>query len=226
MAVQAQVLLSYVMPDGTAGSIWVDASVSEQHGVQAQVTEHQVESGENLADYIRPMPQKVSLQAHVTNTPITASRGPIPSGASANVIGELSGGDIQTQGRSSTTSFKALTFDNIQNRPQAVYDAFANATLSGAIWSVYTSLVTYTNMALTNVSAPRDAESGNAILFSLDFQQIRIVDSQTVEALKGLVIPKQIQKVSKGKQSTREADQNTADKSRSMIQALRKANGG
>lgn len=234
MAVQATVLLSYVMPDNTAGSIWIDASVSEQHGAQAQVTEHQVESGENLADYIRPMPQKLSLQAHVTNTPITAKTPSLEwTGASPNIIGAVTGGSVATQtGQAPSTPsfgsgiprqsmFKSLTFDNSVNRPQLVYEAFVSAVQAGAIWSIFTSLSTYTNMALTNVSAPRDAASGNAIQFQLDFQQIRVVDSQEVSAL-----PKSIQKVHKGKQAAKEADDNTATKSRSALKAVVSLFGG
>lgn len=52
------------------GDIWIDVSLSETHGVSAEVTDHPVEEGANIADHIRPQPRTFSIQGLVTNTPI------------------------------------------------------------------------------------------------------------------------------------------------------------
>lgn len=186
------VVLDYVLPDGTTGSITLDASVNEQHMNTAQVTEHQVESGPNITDHIRPLPQKLSIEGMITNTPIASpppglgSSGATASDASVtarfakqtrtNRAGATVGIDeIQVQ-------FKVLQFSSAFDRVRDIYGYLIEAAAAGAIFSVFTTLHSYEDMAITNFAVPRNAEGGNAIRFSLDMQQLRIVDTQDVAA--------------------------------------------
>lgn len=189
----------------SSGSIWIDASVNEQHGVQAQVTEHQIESGASVNDYVRPMPKRLSLSAFVSNTPVFATRPPLPTGASSNLIGEIQGSQTSSQ-TVSGQSFKTLSFDDERDRAKEVFQTLVSVCQAGGVFDIYTSLATYQNMVLTNMSAPRDAEHGNAIQFQLDFQEIRVVDSQEVSAL-----PPKTKRVSKGSKSAKEVDPNSKD---------------
>lgn len=50
--------------------IWIDVSIKETHGLSAEVTDHPVERGANVADHIRPMPRTFTMDGLVTNTPI------------------------------------------------------------------------------------------------------------------------------------------------------------
>lgn len=54
----------------TIGPVWIDVSISETHSVGADVTEHPVESGSDIADHIRPTPRTVRIEGFVTNHPI------------------------------------------------------------------------------------------------------------------------------------------------------------
>jgi hypothetical protein len=51
-------------------TIWVDASLRETYSYGAEVTEHPVEQGADVADHIRPRSRVLSIEAVVTNTPI------------------------------------------------------------------------------------------------------------------------------------------------------------
>lgn len=53
----------------TIGTIWVDVSISEQHQLSADVTEHPVEDGGAISDHVRPTPRVVHLEGLVTNHP-------------------------------------------------------------------------------------------------------------------------------------------------------------
>src|SRR5262245_32972517 len=64
------VVLAYAMPDGRTGAFAVDASVNEQHVTTATVTQHQVERGSPVSDFIRAMPRRLTLEAMFTNTPL------------------------------------------------------------------------------------------------------------------------------------------------------------
>lgn len=189
----------------SSGSIWIDASVAEQHGAQAQVTEHQIESGASVNDYVRPMPRHLSLTSFVSNTPVYGVRPALPGGASTNLIGEVQGPRTSSQ-TVNGQSFKTLSFDDERDRAKEVFEALVSVCQAGGVFDIYTSLATYQNMVLTNLSAPRDAEHGNAIQFQLDFQEIRVVDSQEVTAL-----PPKVSRKSKGSKSAKEVDPNSKD---------------
>lgn len=65
--------LIYTTPAGYVFVIEFDATVSEQHTQTAQVTEHPVETGVNIADHVRPQLGKIQLEGFVTNTPINSA---------------------------------------------------------------------------------------------------------------------------------------------------------
>jgi hypothetical protein len=52
------------------GDVWVDVSIHETHGVGAEVTDHPVERGANIADHIRPTARTFSIEGLITNYPI------------------------------------------------------------------------------------------------------------------------------------------------------------
>jgi hypothetical protein len=56
------------------GDIWIDVSVHETHSVGAEVSEHPVEAGANIADHIRPLPRAITIEGMVTNFPIELPR--------------------------------------------------------------------------------------------------------------------------------------------------------
>jgi hypothetical protein len=52
------------------GSVWVDVSLDETHAAGAEVSEHPVEQGSNIADHIRPTPRVITIEGLVTNHPL------------------------------------------------------------------------------------------------------------------------------------------------------------
>jgi hypothetical protein len=52
------------------GDIWIDVSVQESHEAEAEVSEHPVEAGADIADHIRPLPRVITIEGIVTNHPI------------------------------------------------------------------------------------------------------------------------------------------------------------
>lgn len=168
-----RVLLKLDFPDGSRSvQIQLDASVNETHLTNAQITEHQVETGSNITDHIRPMPKKLSLEAVITNTPTT-----LPTTESRGVTG----GVRQTQ--SGAFKYQALVFDGPFDRVADSYSDLVDATQAGAFVSIVTTLANYQNFAIENLSVPRNSQSGNAIQFTIDLKEIRTVDTEQVEGL-------------------------------------------
>ena len=136
--------------NGQQTTVQFDASISEHHAGTAQVSQHQVETGPNITDHIRPMPMTLSLEAFVTNTPINSG---ILS-PTASPAGQITNGVLQ--------------FSSSFNRVNDVYNALLEAQAGGALIAVTTSLSLYIDFAITSIGAPRDAEHGNAVQFSIE----------------------------------------------------------
>jgi hypothetical protein len=75
-----------------------------------------------------------------------------------------------------------LQFSQPFDRISSVYEELRDIIRSGIVVSIITSLRTYNNMALANLSAPRTADTANAVEFSVDATQVRIVSTETVAA--------------------------------------------
>ncbi len=83
---------------------------------------------------------------------------------------------------SGSEGITVLQFSQEFDRVRGVYDVLRALIATGTLATIITSLRTYENMALANLSAPRSAESGNAIEFAADAVQIKIVSTETVAA--------------------------------------------
>jgi len=100
------------------GDAWIDVSVHESHGVGAEVSEHPVEFGVNVADHIRPTPRTITIEGLVTNHPIdmplshagsaTMDRSSLALQAAANPLPRVSPSSIQIEGEPSIGPLGAL----------------------------------------------------------------------------------------------------------------------
>lgn len=170
-----RVLLEWVIPTvpNVTHSTFFDATTDEQHSDNADITEHQVETGFNATDHIRPTPKRLTLTGVVTNTPIS-----IPAGQ------QEIGGSVQKQTASANGQnfdYLALQFDSEFDRVKVVHDELADAIGTGALFTVTTTLAKYENMACENESIPRSAALGNTLQVTLSFKQLRIVSTSSVE---------------------------------------------
>jgi hypothetical protein len=216
MAEPAQVLLSYEMPDDSTGNVYLDASVNENHQANAQVTEHRVESGQNVTDYIRPLPRRLSIEGLVTNTPLSAPKSQA-NGVTAQV-GKFSA-PIQTGileapffGGALQVDWQAVSFSTQFDRMRDVYGVLVDAALAGAVFTITTSLATYKNMVIENFASPRSVETANALRFTVDFKEIVVVDTQTVQAL-----PSKVQTKKRGNKAPKAATQTEQQQMKSAL---------
>ncbi len=78
-----------------------------------------------------------------------------------------------------------------------------------------TTLERYDNMAITNLSAPRNAESSNAVRFSIDMQELILVEVSNDKTLAA-----KHQKTSRGQKPNKEPEKKTEETSRSLAKGL------
>lgn len=198
----ALVYLSWVSPDGTASDILFDASPARQHHVTAQVTQHPVEKGSPVTDYIRPLPRTISIDGLITNTPI----GPVP--VRQNLVGvgvnatvsqdnpnDAGGGagiqsEVTTQtldlpvsfirGGRGSIQYTGLDFLEQFDRVNNSFVSLARAILDGAIFYVSLSEGDFVNMAGTALTVTATPSAAQALQFTIEFQELRFVSTKTV----------------------------------------------
>lgn len=127
----------------------IDASLTEAHTFESEVSEYPVETGGDVTDNVRPKPIVVKIDGIVSDTPI---------GTMADVRGRQ-GDNGQLDFTPSNDAYAKLK--EIRDRREPV--------------SIVTTLQTFDSMVMTNLEVPRDAKTGKALRFTATFQQVTLV---------------------------------------------------
>lgn len=143
-----------------------DAVTAETHEGTSVLTEHAVEEGAPLSDHKRVNPDRLTVEAIVTNTPLDA---PPPSGyGNTSVQASVGEGNVVV--------FSA-TFDRIAD----VLFTLRRLRTEATPVTVSTAHHTYDNVQVVNVTNPREPGDGDAIRVNIDLQQVRVAQSRTVD---------------------------------------------
>lgn len=173
-------------------SIDLDVTMDEVHEWQNDVTTNPVETGSPIADHIQIMPDKLRITGMISDSSISDA-----------VIKQFSG------------------IDNGQflTRVQTAFDLLRKLKDDRKLITVYTKHKVYTDMALTSLSIPRNNQTGDSIQFSIEFVNIRIVNTQTVDMPKG-INPKKTAKAGKSVQTkTAPTDKGGAKNAKAVTQS-------
>lgn len=169
------------------GSVSFDVLVSENHKLEAQVTEHPVETGANINDHIRRMPRKGTLVGLVTNHPLKG-RAELPSDLRQKLadIGNTTylGTVAQQYGLASRPTLTASDFASLEaptNRAEDAWSLFKRLWETGEPVTISTGLERYTDVFVTSVSTDRTSDTGEALRFTVEFQEVRFVTLTDVE---------------------------------------------
>jgi hypothetical protein len=199
------VFFSWVDGDGGVHGLLLDASPSRQHTVSAQVTEHPVERGAPATDYIRPMPRRLTVEGFITNTPIGAppvvkeiaavgNNGVVlrdsvsDAGGGAGINAEVTAVELfplttnATFIRGPRPPFKVTALDFLErfDRTRDSFASLVQAILAGNLFSIATTLADYDNMAAVNMTVNESTTAADALNFSIEFQELRIVSTVIV----------------------------------------------
>lgn len=167
----------------TVGSIKFDLLISENHSIEAQVSEHPIENGATVSDHVRVLPRKGSIVGLVTNHPLTP-QDPLPSEfmEKVNRIGHP--GWLQSLANQYTTD-EALTSKDFEpiarltpgesNRARNTWELFKLLVAAREPVTIMTGVEKYADVIVTKVSTSREAGTGDSLRFSVDFQEIKFV---------------------------------------------------
>lgn len=137
-------------------SIEFDANLSEGHSWSNDITSNPVERGVDVTDHIREIPDQVTLVGFLTNTPF------------------LDNEDGNT-----------ITNDD-EDRVQAVIDRLRQIRAERSTVLIFTKYVLYEDMGIKSVDFTRDASNTNSVIFTVQFQNIKFAETQTVDVPSGI----------------------------------------
>lgn len=190
--------LSLLFGDKTrarVGLVQFDASLTETHNKEVEVTDHPVEEGADITDHIRPVPESVDINGMVTNTPLVILAS---LRADSPLVGDAT---------------------PIEDRAGLAYAELQRIMDDGELVTVVTSLREYENMVLTSMSVPRDVGNGNVLNANLSLREIIIAETERVAAPEPEATANKKSKA-KGKQTTGPASEAQSAKSGSILSGL------
>lgn len=156
----------------------VDATVTENHEASARVTSNPIESGSNVADHVILEPRKLSLDCVVSESPIRIEQSLI--GAAAGAIGGALGGLAGSLATTGIAVLGSALLGQETNRSRTTYQKLLELRNRRQPIQVVTGLETYGSMIITSVGIPRDNKTGRSLRFSLSFEEVTMVDSETI----------------------------------------------
>lgn len=180
-----------------------NAVMNQNQEATAEVSEHNVEKGADVADHIRQNGDRVSLEVIVSNEPIFAEDnfgGNENFGATLPSLLDVPVYEPPLQPtpgslfHAAGSAIKNLIFGKPEYVAQvlqfplefdavlAVHNKLIDLKEKGEILTVYTSTRTYEDMVLTGVTLNKTPSEGTGAKFSLEFKKIRFVESLLVDA--------------------------------------------
>ncbi len=141
------------------------------HDGTSVLTERAVEDGAPISDHKRANPKRITIEAVVSNTPLDV---PPPSG-----YGDSSTISItKSEEDGASVNVFSADFDRIEE----VSSTLERLRLEATSVAISTRSRTYDAMQLIPVSEPTEVEDGDSAKFTLEFQQIRIARTRSVDA--------------------------------------------
>ncbi len=141
-----------------------DVETRISHKGASEITTDAVESGEPIASHKRALPATVSIEALVSQTPIG---NPPPSGYQSGAAPVGNPTAIEGAG---TVNVYTATFDRIAD----VTATLRRLRLEATPVTITTRVRTYPDMQIVTVDETEDVETGDAVLITVDAQQVRI----------------------------------------------------
>ena len=132
-----------------------DASISENHLSELDVTEHPVETGSDITDHLRVRPTTLDMTIIMSNRPIEIL-------ATQKPLGIKGGSSLE--------------------RAEDAFREMLRWQSEGLLLTVVTTLRTYENMVLQRIAPTRDAPSGKILRAALSFREIVTTETQVVDA--------------------------------------------
>lgn len=155
----ALVALTFKKRRTSIDSLALDATVSELHTIETEITEHPVELGADITDHRRRKPDAIQIEGVISNTPIPHATDPLTRKTFNNVTYDSRGQIDRTRAPKALQTLIDLNED-------------------GQLVDVFTRIRQYENMALKTLTVPQDKRTAEAIRFTAILVEVRIVSNK------------------------------------------------
>lgn len=188
-------------PTGPTLYLDFDATLLEEFSRSAEVTRFPVEDGSVLSDHYQPQPRAITLEVQVTDTPVrprkridgktSAINEPIgierplyldlplnPAPVTGVTGPRIIRGNVERFPKQRTVPI--LQFDGEVYRTVDAFLMLDELMQTGQLVDILLFReVEYTDMVIVNVNAPRDADSGSTLTFTIDLVQVVFASTET-----------------------------------------------
>lgn len=163
--------------NSTSTVIQLDASLKETHSRKSTPTKFPIENGTNVSDHLILDPFDLEITGIITDTPL---------GNVQQLLTEIATTAVQSltppvgviAGSAGFALFKALS--NSKSPSVSAYGQLLALQSNGQPFDVLTSLYRYPSMWISELSAPRDSETGKSLLFTVKLTQLILVSPRSV----------------------------------------------
>lgn len=166
-----------------------DAVLQENHSIEAGPTVFPLEDGQTVADHIILAPTELTLSGLITDSPLNDRdalfREGVVSAASAvlgpvGVVGQ-SAAVATARAQWGTTSPSFAAYEVLRTLTEGFPNPNSKTPAAPPTpFDVRTRLRTYTNMVIKSLQVPRDATTGNALLFNIQLAHMNLVRPQAL----------------------------------------------
>lgn len=155
----AQIVLTYPQLTKSIGGFVIDAFISENYSFSNNVTEIPVEEGDTITDNISENPDEIEIEGFIGNVEFVSSD------------------KVDDESLLSMTQ----AVPDKKKRIRSAYQELLRLKRAKQPVNLVTGLDTYTDMVITDLSIPRDVETGADLHFTMTFRKLPIIRSETVE---------------------------------------------
>lgn len=157
--------------------IQLDAAIKEEHNRESPPTEFPIENGNVISDHVIVKPFSLNITGIISDTPIGNTQGLLTEVATTLTSSLLP--PIGTvAGAAGLALFKSLS--SSKSPSVAAYGQLLLLQQRAQPFDVLTTLRRYSNMWIKGISAPRDAETGKVLLFTIQLIELLLVTPQSV----------------------------------------------
>lgn len=165
MAQQIPVSLFYRAEGYSVGAVVFDLVLQEAHSLQAEATLRPVQDGSTISDHIQNRLRQGSFSGYVSNWSLSQ----VDTNTNKTATAKLQTA-VAVLGAEAITGYPPPA-----NRAQEAYEKLKELHAAKQPVKLVLGLDTYDSVVITDISASRDADSGDAQVFEISFQQIRVV---------------------------------------------------
>jgi hypothetical protein len=197
--------LSWVDASGRPRVMYFDLTITQSISTTQQITDYAVERGSNIVDHSRELPASVTLEVMVSNAPVYD----LPDHSRLEVRAKQTLKVATNGGSIIVDDFSADQFRQ-GNYVRESYELLSQLRREATLLEVSTDYQAFDSMIIQAIDIQDGEENGDAGMFAIRLREIRIAESQDVNAPS---IPVAKKPVSKGKQDLKDDGTNGQQKS-------------